>query len=148
MTNTKVLFTEEEIYLAQHVQIIKTLKVAEAELPTEITVKRSPNQPPVYSPIEEAIASAQQELIKELPTFIESIPDDTLQEALIDLLEKDDENTQCITNMDLLDESSEEEANEIIKRLSLSCDTLEQAWDNLLTEVEGYVEDVLKGVTR
>ncbi|MBJ7988252.1 hypothetical protein, partial [Bacillus cereus] len=76
-----------------------------------------PNQPPVYSPIEEAIASAQQELIKELPTFIESIPDDTLQEALIDLLEKDDENTQCITNMDLLDESSEEEANEIIKRL-------------------------------
>ncbi|UFH99690.1 hypothetical protein [Bacillus toyonensis] len=148
MTNTKVLFTEEAIHLAQHVQIIKALKVAEAELPTEITINRSPIEPPVYSPIEEAIASAQQELLDELQTFIESIPDDTLQEALIDLLEADEENDQCITNMDLLDESSEEEANEIIKRLNLSRDALEQAWDNLLTEVDGYVEDVLKGVTR
>ena len=85
MTNTKVLFTEEEIHLAQYVQIIKSLKITEAELPAEITLNRSPNQPPVYAPIDEAIGTAEQELLKELPTFIESIPDDALQEALIRL---------------------------------------------------------------
>ncbi|MCP1166765.1 hypothetical protein NKS31_27895 [Bacillus sp. 1813sda1] len=148
MTNTKVLFTEEEIHLAQYVQIIKALKITEAELPAEITLNRSPNQPPVGTPIDEAIGSVEQKLLKELPTFIESIPDDALQEALIRLLEADDSNSEAITKLDLLEEVTEEEAHNIIKEVSVSGDELAQAWDDLINEVEGYVEDVLKGVTR
>ncbi|MCU4764221.1 hypothetical protein OCF08_19710 [Bacillus cereus] len=148
MTNTKVLFTEEEIHLAQYVQIIKTLKVTEAELPTEITLNHSPNQPPVGTPIDEAIGSVEQELLKKLPTFIESIPDDVLQEALIRLMEADDSNSEAITKLDLLEEVPEEEANNIIKEVSVSGDELAQAWDDLINEVDGYVEDVLKGIAR
>ncbi|HFK1430838.1 hypothetical protein BM74_06775 [Bacillus thuringiensis] len=148
MTNTKVLFTEEEIHLAQYVQIIKALKITEAELPAEITLNRSPNQPPVGTPIDEAIGSVEQKLLKELPTFIESIPDDALQEALIRLLEADDSNSEAITKLDLLEEVTEEEAHNIIKEVSVSGDELAQAWDDLINKVEGYVEDVLKGVTR
>ncbi|MGN4674921.1 hypothetical protein [Bacillus cereus group sp. MYBK225-1] len=148
MTNIKVLFTEEEIHLAQYVQIIKALKVTEAELPTEITLNRSPNQPPVWSPIDEAIGSVEQKLLKELPTFIESIPDDVLQEALIRLLEADDYNSEAITKLDLLEEVPEEEANNIIKEVSVSGDELAQAWDDLINEVEDYIEDVLKGIAR
>ncbi|MGY3268299.1 hypothetical protein ACVWY7_001216 [Bacillus sp. TE9106W] len=148
MTNTKVLFTEEEIHLAQYVQIIKALKVAEAELPTEITLNRSPNQPPVWTPIDEAIGSAEYELLKKLPTFIESIPDDSLQEALIRLLEADDSNSEATAKLDLLGEVPEEEAHNIIKDLTVSDDELAQAWDDLINEVEGYVEDVLKGIAR
>ncbi|KAB2454645.1 hypothetical protein F8160_09435 [Bacillus sp. CH126_4D] len=148
MTNTKVLFTEEEIHLAQYVQIIKALKITEAELPAEITLNRSPNQPPVGTPIDEAIGSVEQKLLKELPTFIESIPDDVLQEALIRLLEVYDSNSEAITKLDLLEEVAEEEAHNIIKEVSVSGDELAQAWDDLINEVEGYVEDVLNGVTR
>lgn len=148
MTNTKVLFTEEEIHLAQYVQIIKTLKVTEAELPTEITLNHSPNQPPVGTPIDEAIGSVEQELLKKLPTFIESIPDDVLQEALIRLMEADDSNSEAITKLDLLEEVPEKEANNIIKEVSVSGDELAQAWDDLINEVDGYVEDVLKGIAR
>lgn len=148
MTNTKVLFTEEEIHLAQYVQIIKALKVTEAELPTEITLNHSPNQPPVGTPIDEAIGSVEQELLKKLPTFIESIPDDVLQEALIRLMEADDSNSEAITKLDLLEEVPEEEANNIIKEVSVSGDELAQAWDDLINEVDGYVEDVLKGIAR
>ncbi|MBL3844186.1 hypothetical protein IRV19_06135 [Bacillus cereus] len=148
MTNTKVLFTEEEIHLAQYVQIIKALKVTEAELPTEITLNHPPNQPPVGTPIDEAIGSVEQELLKKLPTFIESIPDDVLQEALIRLMEADDSNSEVITKLDLLEEVPEEEANNIIKEVSVSGDELAQAWDDLINEVDGYVEDVLKGIAR
>ncbi|MGR5981954.1 hypothetical protein ACT7CN_07035 [Bacillus cereus] len=148
MTNTKVLFTEEEIHLAQYVQIIKTLKVTEAELPTEITLNHSPNQPPVGTPIDEAIGSVEQELLKKLPTFIESIPDDVLQEALIRLMEADDSNSEATAKLDLLEEVPEEEAHNIIKDLTVSDDELAQAWDDLINEVEGYIEDVLKGIAR
>ncbi|HDR7278988.1 TPA: hypothetical protein QCW92_001339 [Bacillus paranthracis] len=148
MANTKVLFTEEEIHLAQYVQIIKALKITEAELPAEITLNRSPNQPPVGTPIDEAIGSVEQKLLKELPTFIESIPDDVLQEALIRLLEANDSNSEAITKLDLLEEVTEEEAHSIIKEVSVSEDKLAQVWDDLINEVEGYVEDVLNGVTR
>ncbi|GAB6458865.1 hypothetical protein bcgnr5371_12300 [Bacillus cereus] len=148
MTNTKVLFTEEEIHLAQYVQIIKTLKVTEAELPTEITLNHSPNQPPMGTPIDEAIGSVEQELLKKLPTFIESIPDDVLQEALIRLMEADDSNSEAITKLDLLEEVPEEEVHNIIKEVSVSGDELTQAWDDLINEVDVYVEDVIKGIAR
>ena len=60
----------------------------------------------------------------------------------------DDSNSEAITKLDLLEEVTEEEAHNIIKEVSVSGDELAQAWDDLINEVEGYVEDVLNGVNR
>jgi len=86
------------------------------------------DSPEVEQQIEEAIADADYLLLQELPAQYDELTDDIITEATSELLAAEDEQLNATCELDKLDKTIEEEAQQITRRVNPSCDRLAQAW--------------------
>ncbi|MGH0486016.1 hypothetical protein ACQVPJ_16275 [Bacillus mycoides] len=128
--------TTQEIKVSRLAGIVTALKVLTADLPE------------VEQQIEEAIADADYLLLQELPALYDELTDDIIKEAISELLAAEDEQLNATCELDMLDKATEEEAQQITRRVNLSCDRLVQAWDDFLEEYDGYCTATIQGTRR
>ncbi|PDY83693.1 hypothetical protein CON67_30270 [Bacillus toyonensis] len=65
-----------------------------------------------------------------MPALYDELTDDIIKEAISELLAAEDKQLNATCELDKLYQITEEEAQQITRRVNLSCDRLAQAWDD------------------
>jgi len=90
--------------------------------------------------LNEDIAYTETDILRELPYLYNETTDDILSEAISKLILADDDHAESVTNLsETGSETTEEEYEQLLKKVDFTGDLLEKAWCSFIESYADYI---------